>query len=212
PIARRPDFGPAPASRELAVLRSARGNDGEQPGADLSQRQATTFAAIAPLVTEREADVEKLEQVGVRARLREHRIEQREELVGPGRVTVQFRYQPLGGPVAPPRGSDGSVVERRAERIACDEAPVFGDACGLRSVLEGVELLAQPGSQANGIRMTQCVPDLRQGGEERIGGFDERIQAAKRGQISRTRLTVERRSKSELAGVSACDRENYGGV
>ena len=86
---------------------------------------------------------------------------------------------------------------------------------------EGVHHAAAPGmltlpwssrSQAGGVGMAQRVPDLRYGGEQWVGGLDERVEPTQGGEVGGGRLTVERRSEAKLPGAPACDRLDYGGV
>jgi hypothetical protein len=56
------------------------------------------------------------------------------------------------------------------------------------------------------------VPDLRHGGEQRVGGFDKRVEPTERREVGGGRLTVEGRSEAKLPGTPARDRLDYGGV
>jgi len=143
----------ANARRGRRILRRGRRDDVVQPRADLRERKPAAFtAAIAPLVAERETDVEQLEQLAILARLRDHRIEQREELVAAA-ISVQLGEQSVAQPLASPGSRSRRVIEHGTECVAGDEAAVFGDPGSLGRALEAVELPAQPRAETGGVGM-----------------------------------------------------------
>src|SRR5207245_8991120 len=175
----------------------------------LRQRLAPAFAAaVAALKAEREADVEEFQQLHVPLGLGQHLVEQGEEFLAA--VVLALGLGKQTRPFASPGRRGGGVVEQRAKRKTRRLHLVIGNAGGDRAALEAVDLLAQAQAQPGGIGMAQRVPDLRHGGEDRVGGFDQRVQAAECRQVRRRRVALDRRR--EGAALSARRRKNYGGI
>ena len=139
---------------------------------------------------------------------REHFVEQREEFFAAVVFALDFGEQSLVGPLAAPGRRRRGIIEQRAEREPRSLHLIVGNPGGERAALEAVDLLAQPCAQAGRIGMAHRVADLRHGSEDRICGFDQRVQAPQGGEIGGRGMALDRRR--ERAAFSPRGRKNYG--
>src|SRR5207248_8596555 len=112
-------------------------------------------------------------------------------------------------PFASPGRRRGGIVEQRTQREPRGLHLIVWNAGGYCAAFETVDLFTQPRAQPGRIGVAQRVPDLRHGGKDRIGGFDEGVQATERGEIGRGGLPLDRRGEG-AAAFAARRWKNYG--